>query len=184
VWEVPALKPVARPSKVDAAALWRSLQDGDAKRSWKSMAVLLSAPADAVALLKKELKPRKPVDPKHIAKLVADLDSDSFDDREKAEEELSYIVVEAEAALRKATKSPSVEQRKAAERLLKRISGGSLAPERMRTLRAFEILEKANTPGSRALLKQLSKQKFDALLANELRKTLVRMGETVDKTKK
>jgi WD40 repeat protein len=74
-------KPAPVPEK-----LWAALASDDPAAAWEAMAGLASAPEEGVAWLRDHLRPAaaKGVDPAEVARLVADLDSDRFDDREEA----------------------------------------------------------------------------------------------------
>jgi hypothetical protein len=68
---------------------------------------------------KLRLKPDAPADPQRIAKLITDLDSEQFQVREKASQELEKMGEAAEPALLKALAGrPSEEARKRLERLV------------------------------------------------------------------
>src|SRR5262249_14938116 len=132
-------------------------------------------PDEAVALVRAKVKPQPPADPKLLAALVADLNDDSFDVREQAEEKLAALGVAAEAALRKALKSPFLEVRRRAENVLSRLEVTGAA--RLRAVRALEVLERARTPAARAHLKQMAGAGFDSYLEGEIRAGLARLGE-------
>ncbi len=173
VWDVPA--PPVGKGPLDKTALWRDLEGNDAGRAFKAMAALSSGPGEAIPLLKERLKPRPPADAKAIGKLIADLDSNDYDVRETAEEELAKLGVGAEEALARAAKSPSLEVRRRVETLLARLQGVPL--ERLRVLRAIEVLERSGTPAARGLLRQLAKYKLGTLLEGEIQGSLERLAE-------
>jgi WD40 repeat protein len=171
VWEVPA--PPAAKGPLDKAALWRDLEGNDPARAFKAIAALASVPGEAVPLLKERLRPRPPVSPGVIAKLIADLDSNQYEVRERAEEELAKLGVAAEEALAGAARSRSLEVRRRAEQLRARLRG--IPPERLRVLRAIEVLERSGTPAARELLRELARQRWGPLLEGEARASLERM---------
>ena len=112
------------------------------------MARLAGAAADAAPYLKQRVRPvgGKAVDGAGIAKLVADLDADDFDIREKAEQELSEIGDAAGPALRKAlVGDPSAELKQRAGELLDKLGKPDVSPEVLRLRRAVEALERAGT---------------------------------------
>src|SRR5206468_630854 len=151
VWRLPALALPTRPGG-DPEALWRDLADADPARAYRAVLALAAAPGRAVPLIKERLKPRPAADPRRVARLVADLDSDEFEVREKASEELATLGPGAEAALRKALAGEvSAEVRSRVEDLLAGLEKGSAARERLRDLRAVEVLERAGTPAAREL---------------------------------
>ncbi len=82
-------------------AAWVDLASRDAARAYRSAGLLLRDPSQAVSLMRKRLRPAVPkTDPRLIARLIADLDSDDFAVREKAQLGLKKEGEEAEFALR------------------------------------------------------------------------------------
>ena len=76
------------------------------------------------------------VDTARINRLVADLDSDDFFVRNQASRALEQLAEIAEAALTKALEAtPSLEVRRQAERLLRRLEQPLTSPELLRALR-------------------------------------------------
>jgi WD40 repeat protein len=175
VWQVPEA-PAVRPTLEEEAA-WRALEDSDASRAFAALAFLASQPEDTLRLFKARLKPRPPADAKRIDKLVQDLDDDAPAVRDKASEELAEIGLPAQEALKKAEKSGSLEVRRRAEDLLRKLKGGSgVAPERLRAQRAVEVLERIGTPAAVAALKGMLRGKLDAALEASIRGSLRRLG--------
>ncbi len=108
-------------------------------------------------LLRERLKPAVPADPMRLAKLVADLDSDDFTIRDSANQELAKLGELAMPVLRKIMANPStLETRRRAEVLLAKLTNGTLTPERLRVVRAVEVLEGAATPPARQALDALA----------------------------
>jgi WD40 repeat protein len=175
VWSLPAT-PFPRPA-LDETTAWRDLEDSDASRAYRAIAYLSSSPAEAVNLFKARLRPRPPVDAKRIDKLIEELDDDSYAVREKASEELGEIGMLAEEALKKAAKSSSLEVRRRALDLLRKLKGGaSVAPERLRARRAVEVLERIGTPAARAMLVNMLKMKLDSNLEASIKSSLERLN--------
>jgi hypothetical protein len=175
VWSVPVPRR-ERPAAVDLEALWRDL-GGDAVTAFRAVNTLEALPKRAVKLFGARLKPPPVVDASHIARLIAELDSDEFKVREKAYEELEALGGAAEAALRKAARSSSLEVKRRAEELLSKLKRDGVAPERLRFLRAVEVLERVGTPAARMVLANLAKMKLKAVLAQDVKATLARLGE-------
>src|SRR5262249_51642042 len=74
---------------------------------------LAALPEQTVAELKKRLKPAEARDAARLKKLLADLDSDSFDERQAADAELAKLGGRIEPALRRTLQEkPSAEVRK------------------------------------------------------------------------
>ena len=122
-------------------------------------------PAVAVAL-----------DAKKLAQWLADLDSDAFDTRKKAEAEIEKLGEPARPTLEKVLASqPSVEVRRTAERLLAKLNPTG-SPAQRRMLRAVEVLEHIATPEARAVLESLAKGAPEALLTREAKAALDRLA--------
>jgi hypothetical protein len=180
VWEVPAeAAPTATLSDAQRASLWTDLVDADAARGFRAVVTLADAPGPALALIKDRLKPRPvPPDAKRLEQLVAQLDSDSFTERETASRQLAEVGAAAEEVLRKALdRDVSTEVRVRVRELLERITKNGVAPERLRALRAVEVLERIGTPAAKELLGDLAKQVNDPVLEQDIKVALERLGE-------
>jgi hypothetical protein len=116
---------------------------------------LARAPQQALPMLTELLLPQATLDAQqqqHAQRLLADLDSEEFSARERAEKELAKLGPPVEAMLRKALADrPSLEARRRIETLLeKRVNA------RTGTLRALETLEHMNTRESMHLLERIA----------------------------
>jgi RNA polymerase sigma factor (sigma-70 family) len=151
VWDV---APDVEAAK-DLPSLWADLAGDDAPKVYRAVYDLAS---DAgVAYLKEHLQPVREVEPRHVQRLLADLDGEEFATRERAAKELTALGERVEPALRGAMKeSPSAEVRNRAEELLAAIKGVA-SRETLRELRAVWALERAGTPAARQLLGELAK---------------------------
>ncbi len=173
VWQLPA---VEKPRLLDAKKAWEALEDNDATNAFRAIASLVSQPDETIALFRTRLKPRPPADAKRIAQLIKDLDDDVFAVREKASEELAELGRLAEEALKKAAKGPSIEVRRRAQDLLRKLRGaGDVPPDRLRLQRAVEVLERIGSPAARAVLKKMLEGKLEASLEQSIRDSLARL---------
>jgi WD40 repeat protein len=180
IWEMPETRlPQTVLAEAKRNALWTDLIDVDAGRAYRAVIALAEAPDPALALIKERLKPRPaPPDPRRLEKLIAQLDSDSFVEREKASQELAAAGPAAEEVLRKALDGEaSTEVRKRVRELLERIAKKVAVPERLRALRAIEVLERIGTPAAKQLLADLARQVNDPVLERDIQDTLARLGE-------
>jgi hypothetical protein len=177
LWDVTGATGKGRPAKLTAEqlkALWADLDNQDARQAYEAIGQLVAAPAQAVPLLQGHLRPVPPPDPKVLARLVANLNSDEFDKRDKAAQELERLGDAAEPYLRRVlAEKPVAEVRRAIELLLAGLDG---QPERRRAARALEALEYAGTPEAKQLLGELAKGAPDAWLTREAKATLDRLG--------
>jgi hypothetical protein len=138
------------------------------------MRQLLAAGDAAVALIARHLHPAPAVDTKRIAALIADLDSDRFAVREQASRELATLDEAAETALQNTLKgSPTLETRRRAEALLAKIAQPS--GDRLRALRAVEVLERLATPAARQVLRTLAVGAADAAKTKDAAASLRRL---------
>jgi hypothetical protein len=112
-----------------------------------------------------------------VARLIAQLDDDSFDEREKASAALSAMGPDVYNELEQALKSkPPLEQHRRIERLLRGMErpANPLPLGLLRRLRAVEALEYAATPEARATVERLTTAKDERLKASA-RASLARM---------
>jgi hypothetical protein len=163
-------------SAEDLQALWADLAGSTGARAYRAVSALAAAPRQAVPLLREHLKPVSAAESRRIARLIADLDDDRFTVREAATAELERLGNIAADALRLAvvaTSSPEVRRR--GKEVLESL-GGKTSPERLRTIRALEVLEQIGEGDSRALLRVLSEGAPDAWLTEEAKAALERLA--------
>ena len=137
--------------------LWTDLAGADAAKSYRALGSLEAVPAQSVPFLQERLKPVAPADPKRLAQLVADLDSDRFAVRKKASTELEQLGELAEPALMKVLAgqpSPEVQSRVAS--LLALLHGPISSPYRLPRFRGAEVLEHIGTQEAHELLEKLA----------------------------
>jgi hypothetical protein len=160
-------------------ALWSDLYSQDGARAYRAVWTLTAGARQSVPFLQHKLKPVPPVDPaeqKRIAKLIADLNSDDFETREKANQELEKAVETVESELRKAQgEQPAPEIRQRLERVLEKLQDPAKVRERLRLVRANEVLEKIGTEEARQVLKAIAHGAPDAALTKDSRAALERL---------
>src|SRR5262249_38935603 len=133
-------------------------------------------PQQTVPFFKARLRPVSLVEPKQIAPLLADLDSADFGVREKATAELEKLGESAAPALRQALEAkPSLEARRRVEAVLQKLRKESPGPERLREMRALEVLEQVGGAEVRQLLRSLAEGAPEAHLTQEARGALERL---------
>jgi WD40 repeat protein len=138
----------AEPAKAEPApdALWDALGGDDGGAAYLAVRALANQPA-AAAQLRDRLKEAAAKDtfdddPKRVAKLIADLDSDDFDAREQAGKDLRNLGRLVVPALRKALEAkPGAEAQQRLEKLLGEAGKAAAPPEVLRIGRALEALE-------------------------------------------
>jgi WD40 repeat protein len=178
IWDLTGLgtKPAAPLDRGAVAAYWDSL--ADTEKAQNAIWHLTGAPDLAVAQIRRHVRPIPPTDAKAIAGLVAQLDAEDFEVREKASQELERLGELAVETLRKKLEQkPSLEMHRRIETLLERFDGPGLTGEILRSIRAVEVLELIHTPESRALLESLAKGADGSRLTQEARAALARLGK-------
>jgi WD40 repeat protein len=184
VWDVRDLRNELKTKETKLAAQeledhWATLPDGDSEKVFRAIRALASAPGQSVPLLRDRLKPAKAeqVDEAAIAKLVAQLDDDDFETREKASEDLEKRGAAIAPLLRDIllkTKSPEARRRLTV--LLDRWSKAPRTPDELRAIRAIEVLEAIGTPEARAVLKTLADHPVESVLTREAKAVMARLG--------
>jgi hypothetical protein len=155
---------------------WDDLASTDAGRAVRALARLRAAPPQAVALVRRQVRPVAVLDPKKLQGWIKDLDSDDFTRRQQATAELAKLGNLAEPALKKALEDrPSLEVWKRIKRLLDKLPMEEpTSGEELRGLRAVELLERLAQPEADRLLQALSKGAGGARLTREARAALER----------
>jgi hypothetical protein len=180
VWKMPALPEPqqARLTPAELAERWDHLASANAKDAYQAIAALAAAPGQAVPFLGEKLRPAVAPDPKLVARLIADLDSENFAARQKAtaalEKHAELVVPQLRAALKG---QPALEVAQRLEKLLHSIASQPLPSERLRELRAVEALECIATPSARTVLQPLGRGAPEARLTREARAALRRLGK-------
>jgi dipeptidyl aminopeptidase/acylaminoacyl peptidase len=177
LWDTTGRHTAKQSGGVSADQLWADLASKDASKAFDTIGLLTAAPQQAVPLLKDNLKPvPASVESKEVARLIADLDSERFEVRQKAMEDLKRLGEHAEPGLREALNDKlSLEARKRVEELLEGIRALSTSPERLRELRAVEVLEHIGTPAAHQVLQSLANGAPTARLTHEAKAALDRL---------
>jgi RNA polymerase sigma factor (sigma-70 family) len=162
---------VRLPEK-ELTRLWTELADAkNAARAYQAMRQLLRDPAGTMRLFRQRLRPVPATDRERITQWIADLDSSEFAVREKAMRELEQHGEAVEGALRKVLEDrPSLEVRQRIKLLLDKLRG----TDRLRALRAVEVLEHLGTAEARRLLEALAQGAAEARLTQEAKASLRR----------
>jgi len=157
------------------AALWEALASDHPGKAYRAGRSLAAMPV-AVAFLRERLHPVRPVEPARVRAWIADLDAEAFETRERAWHELARLgeaAVPALEAARRANPGPDLKRRLDAlldDRL------GPPHPDRLRALRAIEVLEDVATRPARAILQSLATGAPDAEETRQAKAALGRLG--------
>jgi hypothetical protein len=140
------------------AVWWADLAAEDAGRAYAAIWQLADAPAPAaVAFLRERLKPATAAEFTEVQKRIAELDSDTFEVREKAFQRLKELGDVALPALRTAMdERPPLEMRRRLEQLVSGLKDLIRSPEVLRQVRAVQVLERIASKEARGLLAELA----------------------------
>jgi hypothetical protein len=178
VWDLTG-KLSLKNAPLDLDAAWRDLAGTDAARAYQVILRLADSPAEVIPYWRKELRPIH-ADAKRLAGLIADLDNDQFAVREKAAKDLEHFGEVAVGACEKALRGhPPAEVRRRLESFLEQQakSASEPSPERLRVLRAIEVLEHIGTLQAQELLKSLASGAPEAHLTQEAKAALKRLAK-------
>jgi WD40 repeat protein len=175
VWDVSDVKPgaVKPPAAGDLDPLWADLAGDDAGKAYAAVARLAAAPDLALPLLKDRLPAAARAPKVDVARLIADLDHDDYDVRERATRELKRAGPLVRPAVAEAlARSKSREVRRRAADVLDGLKAAGVAPQEVWSARGVEVLERIGTPAAKALLADWSRGPADSPLTAEARSCL------------
>jgi hypothetical protein len=167
----------AAPGEVEA--IWKELTGTDAARAFAALERFAAAPALALPLLRERLPGlTAPQAAPDVARLLADLDHDDFDVRERATRELIQLGPEALAPVREAlAETKSREVRRRAEEIVEQLRTGAAAPPNVIcAARGVELLERLGTPEAQQLLSTWANRPAASPLTREARTALKRLA--------
>jgi hypothetical protein len=174
IWDLARLPSSGAPVPETADSLWALLAEQSAERAYDAMGALAASPT-AVDMIKVRLR-AEPFDAVRVNRLVVELGSDDFKARQKATEALGKLGDAAAPALRQALAgNPTLELRRRAERLLADVQERPPSPQRLRIMRAVEVLERLRTPEARQALEGLTKSAADPRVPAEAEPALRRL---------
>jgi hypothetical protein len=182
LWNVASreLTPQGLPRKLPArqlSRLWTDLADKDYDRSDAAWRKLGAAGDHAIPFLKERIRPIAvpPLDLQHVAKLLAELDSDRFVTRQKATRELLSLGELAIVPLQRLLEKPSSAEAKwRADTVLKKLSDPVLTLDRLRALEVLELLEQMHSLKAVALLQEIERDALIPQIRREARQALQR----------
>lgn len=175
LWDSRTCVPPLRPSAL-LENTWAELGMHDAARAYQRMRELASTPKEALALLDKRLLTIGSVKAAVIQGFLQELDDDRFEVRDRAKQRLAELGELARTALSLAlAQNPSAEARKQLQELLGALEGPPVG-DRLRLLRAVEILETIGSPESRLVLKRLADGDPGHLLTRQAKAALDRLN--------
>lgn len=181
VWDAAGVLKPEMARVADGEGLWRTLASEDAVAAFEAVCAL--AARGDVAFLSKRLKRVEVADAAKIGRYLADLDSNEFATRERAERELGQLEELAESALHKAlAERVSPEVRRRVEGLLTKLDASPPSAKTLQALRAIEALEHIATPEARQLFQKLADGAPEARLTREAKASLQRLARRENPT--
>jgi len=179
VWDVTGMRTNVAPalSEKKLASHWKTLASLDTATAGQAVWALNADPQLAVGFLSARLRELPKPDPQQMPRLVADLDSQSFETRESAEKKLKALGKLAVPALNEASaRKVSLEASRRIEALLENREAAIQSPEALQILRALEVLEHIGTPAARDALEFFANQTSDSYFRQEARAASARLG--------
>jgi WD40 repeat protein len=155
--------------------LWAELA-GDPLTAYRALWALVEDPKACCALLRRRMGPVKDTaNAARVRRLLAQLDSEEFPQREAASRELAALGELIEETLQGALKkAESAEARRRLKNLLGRLQGGPTADD-LRQLRAVHALELCGTAEARQVLRALAGGARGGRLTQDARAALERL---------
>jgi hypothetical protein len=181
LWEVAGLAakrqhPTGSLTDKELKRLWTDLGDAEAGPAFQAMKKLAITPRQTLPLIEQALQviARKD-DPRHMEKLLADLESRRYVVRRDASVALEHLEEFAEPALRLWQQSrDDLEVWKRLETILRKRESKLPSADYLRALRALEILEQMDTRAARRLFTALAKGPEKAWLTQEAKAAIRR----------
>jgi hypothetical protein len=181
IWSLKEARPVptSRPrlSAKDLESLWSKLGGKDGAAAEQAVWDLVLAGDATVMFLKERIRPVRPVPSERFAALVADLDSERFEVREKAQKELIRLGEATIPLLRKMWDQgqPTLELRRRVEQILAQLDESEV----IQALRAIDVLEHSDSPSARPVLERLAGGVAESRLTSEAKAALKRLDRRV-----
>lgn len=177
VWELSPRPDVANTGQPldpkQLTELWQQVCGADAAKSYSAIHVLSKYPNQVLPLIQTRLQP-VPDDQTRLNQLVADLDHNRFNIREKAQKELETLGELAESTINNAfNNKPSAEVQTRLEALRNRpkITANPLVEQ----TRALELLERIGTPAALQIVQRIARGNHNGRLTRDAHETVERM---------
>jgi WD40 repeat protein len=166
-------------SDKELSSLWSYLAGDEDVATYQAMQRVVRESNRAVAFFEARVNKLSSLDEPHLAKLVADLDSDEFAVRERATEELKSGNELVEKALRKVLKEKTVplEAKRRLEQIIDTLANRPAGDERRRRQAGLDVLERIGTPEAKQVLKTFADGPAEAELTREAKTALERLAK-------
>jgi WD40 repeat protein len=170
VWDL-----IGVPGRWDAAkadAVWNDLASSDAKVAFAAIRKLRANPLEAVAFFKERVKLLGVPTDEAVAKMLKGLDAAAFAERERSQRDLTAVADLIRPKLETARKTASEEAGRRLDQILKAADGWT--PDKLRHVRACEVLEWIGTPEAIGLLRSWAMGPEGAKLTVESKESVAR----------
>ncbi|MCZ6690320.1 MAG: hypothetical protein O7H41_12000 [Planctomycetota bacterium] len=173
--------PLPKPTPEDLNRAWEHLDEGDAAASRKAIYTLANAPEETLLYITPRLQAREVADLERIRDLVAMLDDDEFEVRERTAQELIAIGDATHPVLRALLEAADSELTAEARMRIKEILGATTFPvrrypsEALRRSRCVEVLERIGTEEAIDLLREMAGNPATAYEGKAARAGLLRL---------
>jgi hypothetical protein len=172
--------PCPAPGALEMEKLWNDLAGEDAVLAHEAIVKFAAAPEATIPYLRQSVRPEPSADEKHLARLIAELDGGEFATRQKAIRELEKLGDQGVPAYCRALEGkPCIETRRRLEDLLEKagLAWWDVSGERLRSLRAIEVLELTGTKEALAILKSIASGAGGARLTEQAKAALKRLTQ-------
>jgi WD40 repeat protein len=181
VWDASVRTLAGKAHALPAAnrpAAWDQLGTQKSKEALKTIAALAADPDAAVAFLGERVKPIPTADAAALDRIFRQLDAKAFAAREQASRDLDALGTGAIGGVReRAARATSAEVKGRADAFLRKFDTDDLGPDRVRYLRALDVLTTADTPAAWKLVEALAGGAPDVWETEAARQALrVRVG--------
>jgi hypothetical protein len=184
-WDLNGLsRPEVKPAKLGERALdacWADLSSEDSGKAYQAVWALAGDPEKGLPMLAKRLSARRSAGAltgAQLEQMIANLDADEFEVREKASDDLEKAGSQAEPLLRRALpKAPSLEARKRMQRVLGYLRPANLTADDLCAIRGVQALEYMGTPEARKVLEGFAREAPGLRLTEESTQALARLAK-------
>src|SRR5262249_13933566 len=181
LWDVARFVQERRAAPADlppaqVAKLWEQRGGDDADQAYDALVKLAAVPAQTLPLVK-QIKPVPALDKDRLARLLADLEGNGFEQRKQAMAALIRLGDLAEGKLRqRLAENPPLEVRQRVKQLLDKAAAPATEPESLQALRTVELLEHIGTAEARAQLQTIAAGAPEARLTRQANAALKRLA--------
>ena len=183
IWDLSKALKSARTKMVDRSekqfeSLWLALGEKEPTKAYSAYCGLFATPTSTCKFLKSRMKAVEPRGQAAVKAWLADLDSEKFAIRARAEDLIETLDIDALPILVNELNLPttSLEKRRRLERIVERLKVGSIPPGLQRALWGIELLEQINSARSRELLSEIAHGDSTAWLTIEANVSLGRLS--------